>query len=578
MKIENLFKKTEALLLVTTLLITPFSVNAYADEIYQNQIEEYTKEYTEEYNEEEVEDDFVDILLIGNSLIYYNNMDTEIFPQMCEAAGKKVRISSITESGTTLYRIANENTSIGKKAMEALSENTYDYVMIEPSRRITPFEYTVYHAERQAALKLNGIINGIGAKTLVLAEPGINTGTIPVYTMNQDGISSETSYSLPIDRNTHSKFVENLCYDYVSDMKNAGVVKIGTAAEVLLSSFPNFNSLYREDNRHLSTRGSYLQAACIYSAVFGESIVGVNYVYSLYNQNAITAQRAAEVAVLGASETILTTEQSEINVNATLTSNSGCALNWDDPNGAQYYEIYRKLEDEIYTYIGRTEGNVCNYADKGFDGGKVYYYKIKPFYKVGDIVFSFGYTAETSVKTLAKPSKPKLTLINRKTAKITFTAVDDAQYYNIYRKRSDELNYTLIASCNQTEYTDKTMEAGNSYTYRITAVKQNGVVESNKSSRKIIFALSSPNFTLSSAKKGRATVKISAVKGATHYMIYAKVNGAKKYKLIKTTNKLKFTAKKLTSGKKYYFKVKAYNTSNTLTSSSLFRTRKIKIR
>ena len=193
MKIDNLFKKTAALLLVTTLLITPFSVNAYADEIYQNQIEEYTKEYTEEYNEEEVEDDFVDILLIGNSLIYYNNMDTEIFPQMCEAAGKKVRISSITESGTTLYRIANENTSIGKKAMEALSENTYDYVMIEPSRRITPFEYTVYHAERQAALKLNGIINGIGAKTLVLAEPGINTGTIPVYTMNQDGISSETS-------------------------------------------------------------------------------------------------------------------------------------------------------------------------------------------------------------------------------------------------------------------------------------------------------------------------------------------------------------------------------------------------
>ena len=223
MKITIFFKKITALLIVTTLVISLFSVNAYADEVFTD----------------ETEDEFVDILMIGNSLIYYNKMDTEILPAMCSAAGKKVRISSITESGTTLYRIANEKTSIGKKVMEALSENKYDYVIIEPSRRITPFEYTVYHAEKQAALKLNGIISEMGAKTIVLAEPGINTGKIPVYTMDESGIRSYTNYSLPIDRSTHSKFVENLCCDYISEMRNAEVVKIGAAAEVLLNCFPN---------------------------------------------------------------------------------------------------------------------------------------------------------------------------------------------------------------------------------------------------------------------------------------------------------------------------------------------------
>lgn len=562
MKITNIFKKITALLIVTTLVISLFSVNAYADELFTD----------------ETEDEFVDILMIGNSLIYYNKMDTEILPAMCSAAGKKVRISSITESGTTLYRIANEKTSIGKKVMEALSENKYDYVIIEPSRRITPFEYTVYHAEKQAALKLNEMINSVGAKTVVLAEPGINTGTISVYTMDESGISSDTNYSLPIDRSTHAKFVENLCCDYVSDMKNAEVVKIGGAAEVLLNCFPDFNSLYREDNRHPSTRGSYLQAACIYSAVFKESVVGVNYVYSLYNQNAVSVQRAAEVAVLGASEDILKTEQYEIKVSAKLTSNCECALSWDEPNSAEYYEIYRRLKDESYSYIGRTVENECNYTDKNLDSGKVYYYRIKPYYKVGDIVFSFGYSPETSVKTLAKPSKPKLTLVNRKTAKITFNAVPYAQFYNIYRKRSDKLSYTLIGCSEKNEYTDATMKPGNSYTYKITAVKQNGVVESEKSSGKSIFALAAPNFTLSSSKKGKVNVNINAVKGATHYMIYAKAYGAKTYKLLKTTSKLKFTAKNLVSGKKYYFKIKTYNTSNTLTSSSLFRTRKIKVR
>lgn len=548
-----------------------------------------------------VDDGYMDILFIGNSLIYYNDMETEIFPSMCAAAGNNIvsvtqikgsdttinninakksgvtniRITSIIESGTTLYRVASEKTSVGKQVLKALEENTYDYVIIEPSRRITPFEYSVYHAEKEAALKLNGIINAMGAKTVVLAEPGLDTAMIPVYTMNSDGINSTTLYSLPMDRSTHAKYVENLCQDYVSEMQNAQVVNIGVAAEVLMKNFPNFNSLYRDDNRHPSTRGSYLQAACIYDSIFNKSILGVNYVYSLYNQNAVTAQRAAEVAVLGSPESILTAEQYTRKLTAALSSNSVAAISWTEPKSAEYYEVYQKAASGNYAYLGRTVSNECKYNAKSLSAGKTYYYKIKAYHKVGDITFSFDYSPEVSVITLAKASKPKATLVNKKTSKLTYTAVAGAQYYNIYRKQSG--SYSLIGTSSKLEYTDKTMKPGNTYTYKVAAVKENGKVVGAKSSGRSILAIAAPKVSLSSAKKGRVTVNITSVKGATNYKVYAKVKGDKSYTLLTTTTKLKYTAKNLTSGKKYYFKVKAYNKKDTSTTSSLYRTKKIKV-
>ncbi len=579
-------KKIIALLVALTFVITPVAASADTEDtginnntvtVIPNNPTVSTPSDLPDEPENPEDDGFVDILLIGNSLLYYNKMDTDMFPAMCEAAGKKVRVSSITEGGTTLYRVASEKTSIGKQVLKALTENTYDYVVIEPSRRITPFEYSVYHAEKEAALKLNGLINAMGAETIVLAEPGLEVGDIDVYTMNADGINSTTTYTLPMDRATHAKYVENLCYDYVSDMENAEVVKIGEAAEVLLKHFPDFNSLYRADNRHPSVRGSYLEAACIYSAIFDESFVGVNYVSSLYPQNAVTAQRAAAVAVLGADEEILDSEQGSRKITAALSSNSVATISWNESKTATYYEIYRKNGSGSYVYLGKTQSNQCTYANKSLSAGKTYNYKIKSYHKEGDITFSFGFSNEVSVETLAKPTKPNATLVNKKTTKLTFKAVSGAEYYNIYRKQAGTSSFVLIGSTSKTEYTDKTMKAGNYYTYKIAAVKQSGKAVSTKSAGRKILAIASPKVKLSTSGWGKVTVNITSVKGASHYAIYAKAKGEKTYKLLKTTKKLKYTAKNLSSGKTYYFKVKAYDTKNTSTTSSLYRTKKITV-
>ena len=63
------------------------------------------------------------------------------------------------------------------------------------------------------------------------------------------------------------------------------------------------------------------------------------------------------------------------------------------------------------------------------------------------------------------------------------------------------------------------------------------------------------------AGKKKATVKLTRVTGAKGYEIYMATSRNGKYKKIATKNAstIKVTKSKLSSGKKYYFKVRAYN-------------------
>ena len=48
------------------------------------------------------------------------------------------------------------------------------------------------------------------------------------------------------------------------------------------------------------------------------------------------------------------------------------------------------------------------------------------------------------------------------------------------------------------------------------------------------------------------------MEGVTHYEVYRATTG--KYTKLKTTSAVSYTAKSLTKGKKYYFKVRGYKT------------------
>ena len=63
-------------------------------------------------------------------------------------------------------------------------------------------------------------------------------------------------------------------------------------------------------------------------------------------------------------------------------------------------------------------------------------------------------------------------------------------------------------------------------------------------------------------KAGTKSIKVSwkAMEGVTHYQVYRATSEDGKYTKLTTTKELSYTAKSLSSGKKYFFKVRGYKT------------------
>lgn len=115
------------------------------------------------------------------------------------------------------------------------------------------------------------------------------------------------------------------------------------------------------------------------------------------------------------------------------------------------------------------------------------------------------------------------------------------------------------------DYTDNVISTGQSYTYRVTATAQ--VKDANKNLKSWSNSVTvttkavgtKPALTLKSTKKGVATVSWKAVEGADGYDVYCgSSKTSQKGTVVKGTTKLTADKTKLTSGKIYYFRARAY--------------------
>ena len=500
-------------------------------------------------------DETIKILLIGNSLMYYNDMDAKTLPEMLNMGDKRVELTCITESATALYRLASEKTSVGKKVLLALEENTYDYLIIHPGRRVTPFEYSVYNAERQAAQKLCAIANEKGTKTLILATSGFALYDIPVYSMDESGVDSTKMYTLPMDRKTHSIYFENLCYDICKSVQNAQVVPIGRVVEKYLSYYDDYRLLYQKDDRHPTELGSYLQALCIYNEIFGTPFISDTYFASCSPQEAMTVQAVVDITLNQKDESVL-----GINDVRTLASRriSNCKvkLSWQEARQADFYLVYRRRADEEFCVLAST--SETTYTDNTLETGYKYYYRLKAVKLYENIQITSQYSDYLPIITLSTSTLESIKLVNENTSTITFSAVENAHKYNIYRRKESETDYTYVGSTKALEYTDTTMQADNVYYYSVRASRNSDQFFSEYSNELKIVSISKPKATFTPAKK-KITVKISKVKSATKYRIYFKKYGAKSYKVYTTTTSLKSEIKGLQRKTKYRIKIKAYN-------------------
>ncbi|MCQ2462340.1 MAG: fibronectin type III domain-containing protein [Clostridia bacterium] len=142
--------------------------------------------------------------------------------------------------------------------------------------------------------------------------------------------------------------------------------------------------------------------------------------------------------------------------------------------------------------------------------------------------------------------------------KLNWTKYTGAKYYKV-EQSTDGKTWKKLGTVSTNTYTVKSLKAGKKYQYRVTALDS-----SKKAYSYVSYVLktgtktAAPTVTLKSAKSKTVTASWAKVTGAAKYAVYKSTDG-KTYKKVATTTGRTYTLSKLTGGKKVYVKVKAIN-------------------
>ena len=239
-------------------------------------------------------DDPYRVLFLGNSLIFFNDMP-KMFEDLCIYDGIPMQVDSVTQGSCTMSLLATTQTSIGLQAYKKLTEETWDYVIIEPSRRATPFEDSIYEAELEAAVVLDQLAQDAGAETLIYSVWGLNKGETGVY--QQVGYDSIKTGTHAITRSAHCNYMNWFGEKVSEKLGGRQIIKAGYAFENSIATFPSTN-IYYTDDQHPNATGSYLVACTIFDTMFGLESSGLDYKSTVPAQTAANMQSVADMTVV----------------------------------------------------------------------------------------------------------------------------------------------------------------------------------------------------------------------------------------------------------------------------------------
>ncbi len=200
------------------------------------------------------------ILFIGNSYTFYNEMPEKIFAPLAEAAGYKVNVKSITEPSWTLYGFADPEDNVGKLFYADLAENKYDFVIIqEQSTQAIKDVGQFYDGARTVVEK----VRENGAVPLFYCTWGRKTGH---FILDDNGLTTETMMLTVAG-----------AYEAIGRELGVAVAYVGHAFYDMFTQDLRGGNVYHNDLSHPSYMGSYLAAMTIFGQLTGVDPTTVDY-------------------------------------------------------------------------------------------------------------------------------------------------------------------------------------------------------------------------------------------------------------------------------------------------------------
>ena len=226
----------------------------------------------------------LDVLFIGNSYTYYNNLP-EMISSIANEFGDSIFYDQSTPGGTSLYAHSQNQTTINK-----INQQNWDYVVLQDQSQrpsLSP-SYVAANVYPYADQLVNMIqTNYICSEPIFYMTWGRKYGD-----QTNCGNYPPVCTYLGMQERLRESYL-TMGYD-----NDASVSPVGIAFKnsIILDSTIN---LYTSDNSHPSIYGSYLAACTFYSTIFKKSSVGCNFKPSSISQSeALFLQQVASSTVL----------------------------------------------------------------------------------------------------------------------------------------------------------------------------------------------------------------------------------------------------------------------------------------
>ena len=241
-------------------------------------------------------------------------------------------------------------------------------------------------------------------------------------------------------------------------------------------------------------------------------------------------------------------------ISVTINEDSGKpTLTWEKISGAKKYTVYRATsETGKYSKLGTT--TKLTYTDSKATVGKTYYYKIVANASSGS--YSSAYSnIVSSVTICAKPVVKATTVAATGKPQLTWSKVTGAKEYWILLDVDGQAQ--LLTTTTKLSFVDESAVPGETRRYAVWAINADPVCNSAMDAYTVTATCAQPKIKGAVGAAGKPEITITAVEGATKYVIYRSTSKSKNYKALDETETLTFTDTTATKGKTYYYKVVA---------------------
>ena len=243
-------------------------------------------------------------------------------------------------------------------------------------------------------------------------------------------------------------------------------------------------------------------------------------------------------------------------------SSNGVNVSWEASAGAVNYRVYRKNSAGAWVKTGETADT--SFVDKNVESGKTYTYTVKCISADGSKSESGfdhkGKTIQFIAAPVLKPLTNALTGVS-----VSWEASAGAANYRVYRKNKAG-TFVSIGETTSTDFVDTDAKSGNTYTYTVKGINNDGISSGYDHNGQAIRYISAPVISKLSNTTEGVKIEWNPPPCAGTYRI-CRLNDEGNWIDVGTATNISFVDTNVESGKIYTYTVKCTNKDGEIISS-----------